>query len=300
MGYLHIDNLYKNQQILMHPECYALEKIHGTSAHVAWRDGQVHLFSGGEKHERFAALFDVAALVVVFAGLGRPRVTVYGEAYGGSQQKQAHRYGPDLRFVAFDVLIGDDSKEATGEWLDVPSAHAFVSNLGLEFVHYERVSTNLVVLDAQRDAPSAQARRNGVIGDKPREGVVLRPLVEAKDRFGNRIIAKHKRDDERETATPRKVVDTSKIEVLTKAAAIADEWVTETRLDHVLDHLAAAGGEVGIERTRDVIAAMQKDVLREGAGEIVDSHAARAAIGKKTAEMFKTRLRAALGSGLER
>ena len=32
MSYMHIDNLYKNQDILLFKECYALEKIHGTSA----------------------------------------------------------------------------------------------------------------------------------------------------------------------------------------------------------------------------------------------------------------------------
>ena len=35
MGYRHIDNLYKNQDILLFRECFALEKIHGTSANVA-------------------------------------------------------------------------------------------------------------------------------------------------------------------------------------------------------------------------------------------------------------------------
>ena len=34
MAYQHIDNLYKNQDILKFKECYALEKIHGTSASV--------------------------------------------------------------------------------------------------------------------------------------------------------------------------------------------------------------------------------------------------------------------------
>lgn len=38
MGYMHIDNLYKNQDMLIFRECYALEKIHGTSAHVSWKD----------------------------------------------------------------------------------------------------------------------------------------------------------------------------------------------------------------------------------------------------------------------
>lgn len=39
MSYMHIDNLYKSQTLLMFRECYALEKIHGTSAHVMWKDG---------------------------------------------------------------------------------------------------------------------------------------------------------------------------------------------------------------------------------------------------------------------
>ena len=29
MGYIHIGNLYKDQEILLFKECYALEKIHG-------------------------------------------------------------------------------------------------------------------------------------------------------------------------------------------------------------------------------------------------------------------------------
>src|SRR5690348_10996218 len=34
MGYLHIGNLYKTQDLLLFRECYALEKVHGTSAHI--------------------------------------------------------------------------------------------------------------------------------------------------------------------------------------------------------------------------------------------------------------------------
>jgi hypothetical protein len=286
MGYLHIDNLYKDQRILMFRECFALEKIHGTSAHVAWRDSNVVLFSGGEKHERFAALFDVETLKAKFEALEHPTVTVYGEAYGGKQQGQSWRYGGDLKFIAFEVQIGD-------LWLAVPHADDVTSHLGLSFVHYRQVATDLAALDGERDAPSEQARRNGVEGDKPREGVVLRPLIEMCDNRGHRIIAKHKRDEERETRTPRVVVDPSKMRVLRLAQEIADEWVTPTRLEHVLDKL---GPNVGIERMRDIIAAMTEDVLREGAGEFVNSREARAAIGKKTAETFKARLQASLRS----
>ncbi len=287
MGYQHIDNLYKDQRILMFRECYALEKIHGTSAHVSWRDGRVQFSPGGEKRERFVALFDETKLAAAFTGLGHDILCVYGEAYGGSQQGQKWRYGEKLRFVAFEVQVGD-------LWLAVPQAHDVVTKLGLEFVHYAKVPTDLSALDAERDAPSEQARRNGVEGGQPREGVVLRPLLELSDNAGSRIVSKHKRDEERETATPRKVVDLALLQVLTRAGEIADEWVTPTRLAHVLDKL---GPDVGIERMRDVIDAMVEDVMREGASEIVDSRETRAAISKKTAEVFKARLKAALGEG---
>ena len=272
-------------------ECWATEKLHGTSAHISWKDGHLHFSSGGEKHERFVSLFDEAKLVEAFTALGHPEIVVYGEAYGGSQQKQAWRYGDELRFCAFEVQIGD-------AWLSVPNAHDVATKLGLEFVHYVRIPTDLAAIDAERDAPSEQARRNGVVGDQPREGVVLRPIEEMLDHRGERIICKHKRDEERETNTPRRVVDPSKIEALKGAEAIATEWVTATRLDHVLDKLRVDGADVGIDRMREVISGMMEDVFREGAGEVVDSREARSAVGKATANLFKQRLKSALYEGV--
>ena len=67
MGYMHIDNLYKNIEIMAFRECYAMEKIHGTSAHISFKPspgelsyskpGEISSFSGGEKHEKFVNLF---------------------------------------------------------------------------------------------------------------------------------------------------------------------------------------------------------------------------------------------------
>jgi len=282
MSYAHLPNLYKDQTVLLFRECYAMEKLDGTSAHVSWRHGKVWFSPGGESAVRFQACFDESTLTAAFEKLGHETVIVYGEAYGGSCQKQTWRYGPSLRFCAFEVQIGD-------LWLSVPEAHEFVKKLGLDFVHYVKCSTDLAVLDAQRDAPSEQARRNGVEGDQPREGIVIRPLVEM--RIGtDRIVAKHKRDDERETATPRKVVDPAQQEVLTKASAIAVEWVTSTRLQHVLDKMPQG---IGIEKTGDVIRAMTEDVVREGAGEFVDSKEARQAIGKRAGELFRAHIKKA-------
>lgn len=287
MGYLHIDNLYKNQTILLFKECFALEKIHGTSAHISFNPsaGTLGFFSGGEKHDRFVSLFDQEALLARFKERCSPEhlVVVFGEAYGGSCQGMSGTYGRDLKFVAFDVKVGD-------HWLDVVTASNLVQSLGLEFVHYDRVTTDLASLDAARDADSTQAIRNGMGESFMREGVVLRPLVELRLNDGSRVIAKHKRDEFRETATPRPVVDPAKLEKLMDAERIAAEWVTPMRLQHVLDKMP----DHSIEQMGAIIKATVADVQREGAGEFEDSPAVRKALSARTASLYKQRLHEAL------
>ena len=303
MGYMHIDNLYKNQEILMFKECYALEKIHGTSAHitnklvnaeqVGFPDGErerwaLSYFSGGEKHQRFVelfegddALYDYEKLHKGLVGTGCDTV-IYGEAYGGKQQGMSSTYGTELRFVAFDVRIGDS-------WLSVPDAADFCEECGIEFVWFQKVSTDIDILDKVRDAPSIQAKCNGIHTGMPAEGVVLRPLIEMTKNNGSRVMCKHKRDDFRETKTKREV-SPERLTILSDAMQIADEWVTSMRLSHVLDKL----GNPSIEKTRDVISAMIEDVKREGDTEIEWSPEVGKAISKATALMFKSRLQESL------
>lgn len=323
MSYMpHIDNLYKNQEILMFKECFALEKIHGTNSKLVWKRNpsnqaqrQLVFFSGGTKHELFVSLFDKDVLIAKFTEMGIPvdrDVTVYGESYGGREQGMGETYGKVAKFVAFDVQFGDC-------WLDVPKAEGFVKSLGLDFVHYKRVTTDLAALDAERDAPSMQAIRNGISmivpegadfncpagtvvepygthGDrianpKKREGVVLRPLIELTKNNGSRIICKHKRDEFRETKTPRPVVDPAKMQVLANAERVADEWVTAMRLQHILQKMPGHC----IEKMRDIIAAMVEDVNREGKNEFVPSEAVNKSIGKRTALMYKEYLKSLIG-----
>lgn len=281
MSYMHIANLYAEQDILMFKECFALEKVHGTSTHVGWSEGQLFFFSGGEKQAKFTALFDHQRLVELFTALGHPKITVYGEGYGGSCQGMGHTYGTDFRFIAFEVKIGDS-------WLSVPDAEQVATGLGLEFVPYERIQTTMEAIDKQRDAESIVAARRGISG-KVREGVVLRPIMELRKNNGERIVAKHKGEAFSERVhTPKVTPD--KLVVMAEANAIADEWVTEMRLAHVLDAFPNAS----IQETGNIIKAMIEDVEREAAGEIVKSKEARAAIGKRTAQMFKRRLESVL------
>ena len=301
MGYRHIDNLYKNQMIMLFKECYACEKVHGTSAHITFKristvgpegiDGiepdriDITFFSGGASHEQFVSLFDKAVLEAKFRDLGFSELTVYGEAYGGKMQAMSKAYGPTLKFIAFELV-------SATSWFDMPRVEHFANLLGLECVPYVKIPCTIEAINAERDRDSEVAIRNGMGPGHIREGVVLRPLFEFvhQGEKGGTLRSKHKRDEFKETATKREVVnDPNYLKVLSDAQAIADEWVTEERLSHVLDKLDMSDGDLG-----KVIKAMIEDVEREGAGEIVTGKETRSAISKKTVKMYKDRQTAAL------
>lgn len=284
MSYMHIQNLYKNQDILLFKECYALEKIHGTSAHISFHltptgGPVIYHFSGGVKYANFLKLFDNDKLLEIFKSIGVEKLVIYGEAYGGSCQKMSDTYGKELKFIVFEVKIGD-------LWLNVEAAAEIAKTFELEFVHFEKVKTDIEVLDKLASADSVQAVRNEMGPGKLREGVVLRPLIELTKNNGERLIAKHKNDKFKETRSGREVTP-EKLEVLAEANKIAEEWVTEMRLQHVLNKFQ----DPDIKNTGDIIKAMIEDVTREAEGEIIDSKEAKTAIGKRTAALFKDRLR---------
>lgn len=237
MGYLKIPNLYKDQRALLFKRVYALEKIHGTSAHVSIsaedapvdRAVKVAIFSGGERYENFAKLFNKEHLCSVFLTMQCEKLTIFGEAYGGRQQGMSDTYGKELKFVAFDVRVNDT-------WVNVPSACDICQKFGIEFVDFELIDSTIEELNKRRDLPSTQARRNGIVGDKIREGIVIRPEEEVTFSNGARGIWKHERDEFRETKTPRAVSE-EKLLVLSKAEDVATEWVTTMRLTHILDKI---------------------------------------------------------------
>lgn len=284
VGYRHIENLYKNKMILMFKECYALEKIHGTSAHVSYNhaENKLHFFSGGSKYENFLVLFDHDALLKAFADNSAEhpmteKITVYGEAYGGKLQGMSKTYGPNLKFIAFEVLVNDRV------WLSVPQAEKLAVKLGFEFVHYDRIETTEDAINSVTFADSVQAVRNGMGTGLMREGVVLRPIVELTDFNGGIIRVKHKRPEFAEREHTPKFTDPEQIKALEAANDIAEEWVTPMRLRHVLD----AFQDPEMKDMEKIISAMTEDVTREGADEIVESKDMRKAIGKRTVKLFK-------------
>src|SRR6185436_9013658 len=89
--------------------------------------------------------------------------------------------------------------------------------------------------------------------------------IELTQNNGERIIAKHKRDEFRETKSPRPVVDPEKLKVLENAEMVANEWVTGERLNHILDKIPNAC----MEQTGEIIKSMVEDIKREGNTEII-------------------------------
>lgn len=278
MGYLKIPNLYKDQEILLFKECYALEKIHGTSAHITWDNDDITFFSGGEKHENFVQLFDKHSLIVnclVMLKLPQPTV-IFGEAYGGKQQGMKETYGDKLKFVVFDIKIRNT-------WLNVPDAEKITKDLEEEFVWYRKIKADIESINTVRDRWSEQAVRNGILKKKIMEGVVLKPLIELKKSNGDRIIAKHKKDEFRETLSKRKVMSPEQIKIWAEAKETAEEWVTQMRLAHILDKFP----HHTINKLGTIISMMIEDIRIEGKDEISWTKQMKGAIGKNTSKLYK-------------
>jgi len=285
MGYLHVDNLYKNQTILLFKECYAMEKIHGTSAHIGWKfeTKKVNFFTG-ENHKLFLSLFDEEQLRATFEKTFPDQdAVIFGEHYAGKCQGMSHTYGKESKFIGFDVKVGN-------VWLNVPNAEDVCQEFGIEFVDYVKIKTDLESLNTQRDKFSAQAVRNGIMEPKQREGIVLRPLTEMRTNNGERVICKYKPEEFGETKTKREV-NPEQLKILSDAKEIAEEWVTSMRLEHVLQKFPEG---TSMESMGDIIKAMIDDVYREGKDEIVESKAVQKAIGGVTVKLFKAKLQSTI------
>tara|TARA_R100001244_G_scaffold129809_3_gene101491 strand:- start:1175 stop:2125 length:951 start_codon:yes stop_codon:yes gene_type:complete len=299
MGYRKIQNLYKPQSseaVLMMDRCYAMEKIHGTSAHVGWRrkaEGNAKPagffnFPGGIKESTFMEMFlrlhpNFEALIAGAMDKLKDinEIVFFGEAYGGNCQKMSDVYGP-LNFIVFEVRVN-------GKWLTPPESYDWAFGMQLGFVYYEEGPATLEFLNKMRDLPSQQAKRNGMGDDKIGEGIVIRAISEdMKDKFGERIIIKHKRAEFRETKSPREI-DPEKQKRYAEARETAEEFVVEQRLLHVVDKLVATNPkfEYSMKNTTRVIGAMIGDVRKEEGDTIEWSKSIQTAIGNRTAKLWR-------------
>ena len=183
-----IEGKFRNETVeyLADNEWLFTEKIDGTNIRVYW-DGHKVTFGGRTDRASIPAHL-VNKLTEIFLNeeteqlfeqkFGEMEVILFGEGYGVKIQNGGD-YRPDVGFILFDVLIGENyqSRESVED-----IAKAF----GLEIVPIVLSGTIKEAVDFIKTKPTS------TIGKAKMEGVVGRPKVELKDRCGHRLIVKIK------------------------------------------------------------------------------------------------------------
>lgn len=236
MGYLHIDNLNAAKKILHNKKLFVQEKIHGTSARVTFHaqsNGAVEMNASGGcvSGSTFGAVISVLvapldSVARVMAELNAKHLVVYGEAFGGKVNGMGKTYGPNIHFWAFDVQVD-------GRWLEIPHAALVSKSLGLPFIPYVEVGSDILELDRLRDLDSVIAAQIFPEGDHRNEGIVIKGHVEPD---GTRAIAKHKQAWACEKGVAA-VIDPERQTRIEQAEVYALMWVNEMRVEHVVDHI---------------------------------------------------------------
>ncbi len=258
---------------------FVLQKCHGTSAHIHFDSNGLCLFSGGAKHDQFEKLFNKEELLSIYKEFYDGKtLTLYGECAGASMQGMKHTYGNELFFIAFDCML--DSR-----WQNVPSCEFIAKRFNQKFVFYKLVDNTIEELDKYRDWPSQIAAEKG-LGERPEEGVVIRPLQEMFDVQGGRFIKKHKRDPFNENRSPREVDPNKAVQVF-RGQQVAEEFVTANRLQHVMDQLVVDGFSLCLQHIPILIQYMKKDLEEECSNEIENSIHVQKAVAGKTVSLFK-------------
>ncbi len=168
------------------------EKVDGTNIRVMW-DGNNIIFGGKTDNAQIPA-FLVNKLQKLFLGTKNKKkflekfgeegnVCFYGEGFGARIQKGGGNYIKDsVSFVLFDVKIGDT-------WLERKNVEDIAEYFRIEVVPILGVGTLLEAIEMTRKG------FNSKWGEFTSEGIVARPVIEMKNRLGERVITKIKHKD---------------------------------------------------------------------------------------------------------
>lgn len=165
------------------------EKIDGTNIRVHW-DGHKVEFGGRTDKAQIPAhlldklneLFRTTEAEELFEQTwGDKDVILFGEGYGPKIQNGG-AYRDDVSFILFDVLVGDNYQER--EWVEKTAQMFSIDVVPIVLVGSIKDGVNYVM-----------SHPKSTMGTAMMEGVVGRPMVELRDRRGERVIVKIKWDD---------------------------------------------------------------------------------------------------------
>lgn len=165
------------------------EKIDGTNIRIIW-DGHKVIFGGRTDNSQIPTAL-MYALNDLFLGntneelfeqlFGEKQVVLYGEGYGEKIQKGGGLYRNGQSFILFDVKINDS-------FLDRKDVEDIAKSLNIKVVPVVFEGTIQEAVDYVKTKPTCTVSEQ----KKVAEGLVGRPKIEIKNKFGSRVIVKIK------------------------------------------------------------------------------------------------------------
>lgn len=182
------ENIFRNETVefLKDLDWEFTEKIDGTNIRVVWDGHKVSYYGRTDKAQIPSQLMN--RLIELFGGdvneemfeqkFGETPVMLIGEGYGAKIQNGGD-YRADNDFILFDVCINDN-------YLSRESVKEIANYFNIDVV------PTIMIGKLQDGINYVKSNPNSKIGTAKAEGLVARPLVELKDRCGNRLIVKIK------------------------------------------------------------------------------------------------------------
>ena len=183
-----IEGKYRNEAVefLANNKWAFTEKIDGTNIRIHW-DGHRITFGGRTERAQIPShlvnklsemFLNVETEELFEQKFGEKEVILFGEGYGVKIQNGG-AYRSDVGFILFDVMIGNNYQSRE-------SVEDIAKCFNLEIVPIIMYGTIQEAIDFVKTKP------NSTIGIAKMEGLVGRPIIEMRDRCGNRIIVKIK------------------------------------------------------------------------------------------------------------
>lgn len=282
--YPHIENIEEVPGIFDLPEVIATEKIHGSSMRIGVINGVLHY--GGRRldfNDIRPESKEGQGFVswVLATGLDQRLreasdghdVILYGEWHGSGtpargwpQIQKGIRYLKGNDFRLFDIKVD-------GKYVPLEAMVSWAHKIGLKTMPVlYRGKPDQKAFDALIDTMSRVGEENGIVSpENTLEGIVIRPLEFHWDAKGKPVMAKYKVGQWAERASQKRCDQQPpkpRPETPPNAIAFAQEFVTETRLDHVLDQLREENIPIDKTALAEVMKRMGQDIKREGAGEL--------------------------------
>lgn len=182
------EGIYRNETVefLKDMDWEFTEKIDGTNIRICWDGHKVSYYGRTDKAQIPSQLMN--RLIELFGGnineemfeqkFGETPVMLIGEGYGAKIQNGGN-YREDNDFMLFDVCINGNYQTRSS-----------VKNIA-DYFNIDVVPT-IMIGKLQDGIDYVKTKPKSKIGTADSEGLVARPIIELKDRCGNRIIVKIK------------------------------------------------------------------------------------------------------------